>query len=174
MQSTEFWSIVGKCREDAELLVDFNTNLVLELDALPVEEIASFRLAWLAASDGLYSWDVWDASALMLNGTDDDSFMDFRSWAISLGRPDYDSIRADADNLAEYGRIVADAESAEAEELSGIPERLYLARAGVSPPDPPDQSVLTKPFGKRTDLHDTEAVMARFPRIHAWRSRAVR
>jgi hypothetical protein len=171
---SEFWDIVETCREGAELLADFNLNLERELDALPVEKIARFHQAWMAASDGLYSWDVWDASALMLNGTDDDSFMDFRSWVISLGRMDYDAIRADADNLAEYGRILADAESAEAEELNSIPGRLYSARTGVNPPDRPVESVLTEPSGRRTDLSDVQAVMARFPRISAWRSKGYR
>jgi hypothetical protein len=174
VQLTEFWDIVGKCRRDAESPADFNAILKRELDALPAEEIASFRLAWSAASDDIYSWDAWDASALMLNGTDDDSFMDFRSWVISLGRADYDTIRADADNLAEYGRIVADAESVEAEDLNGIPDRLYSARTGANPPDRPVESVLTKPHGKRTDLRDVQAVMARFPRIYAWRSQGNR
>jgi hypothetical protein len=171
---TAFWDIVGKCRRDAESLADFNAILKRELDALPVEDIASFRLAWLAASDDIYSWDVWDASALMLNGTDDDSFMDFRSWVISLGRADYETIRADADNLAEYGRIVADAESVEAEELNGILDRLYSARTGANPPDRPVGSILTRPYGKRTDLRDVQAVMARFPRIYASRSQGNR
>ena len=174
MQPPKFWGIIEKCREDANSLASFNVNLERELSALSVEDVADFRLAWSAASDGLYSWDVWDASTLMLDGTDDDSFMDFRSWVISLGRQGYESVRADADNLADYGRIVADAESVEAEELNGIPDRLYSARTGANPPDQPVESMLTRPYGKRTDLRDVQAVMARFPRIYAWRSQGNR
>jgi hypothetical protein len=172
MDLDEFWRVVGVCRRVAGVQADFNVALTRELEARSVADIADFRLRWLAASDGLYTWDVWDASTLMLGGTDDDSFVDFRSWVISLGRVDYDLIRDDPDNLARYGRVIADAESPAAEQLNGIPTQLYLARTQQYPPNPPDDSVLTQPLGNRTDLSDRESVRARFPRIYAWRTQA--
>jgi hypothetical protein len=172
LDTDEFWRIVGDCRLKAESPSDFNSALEGVLRTLSAEEIADFRLRWLAFSDELYSWDVWDASALMLGGTDDDSFMDFRSWVISLGKSTYDLVRDKPDELAKLGATILDAGSPAAEQLVGLPARVYRAVVGQDPPNPPDDSVLTEPFGTRTNLLASHEVAARFPQIYRWMSQA--
>jgi len=167
----EFWHIVSDCRTGATGLAAFNSALERTLVALPREEVADFRLKWLACSEELYSWEVWDASALMLGGTDDDSFMDFRSWVISLGREAYASVLANADSLAEYGQTIEEAESVAAEQLAGLLTRTYRAMAGEDPPNPPEREVLSQPSGQRTNIRDRREIEAHFPRISDWLSR---
>src|SRR5262249_33752044 len=63
------------------------------------DEAAHFRRTFLSYLDRAYRWDLWRAAFLIGGGCSDDSFMDFRSWLISLGRDVYERAISDPDSL---------------------------------------------------------------------------
>jgi len=55
-------------------------------------------------SQNLYSWELWGAAYVIGGGCSDDSFSDFRSWIISLGKEGYQLALEKPDDLGPLTR----------------------------------------------------------------------
>jgi hypothetical protein len=104
MSIDDFWNIVervhaaspgdmeNKCRRLAD-----------ELRRLPAGEVLSFGTHFSDCFCNAYHWDIWGAAYLITHGRcGDDSFMDFRSTLISLGRRPFEAAVREADSLADF------------------------------------------------------------------------
>ncbi len=102
MTLNQFWSMVdqvhqasgGDMKRKCELLDS-------QLRSLSLEEALSFDGHFTDCLDRAYSWPVWAAAYIMGSGCSDDSFWDFRSTLISMGREIYERAMADPESLAE-------------------------------------------------------------------------
>jgi hypothetical protein len=103
MNIDEFWEIVervhlaspGDMEAKCQLLDD-------ELRTLAPKEIKSFAKHFHDCFYKSYTWDVLGAAFVINHGCGDDSFMDFRSTLISLGRAPFEAAMSDADSLADF------------------------------------------------------------------------
>ncbi len=101
MTIEEFWQIVGRVHEasggDMKLKCEI---LGRELRGLPPEAVRSFGRYFSERFYRADRWDLWGAACLICRGCGDDSFMDFRSTLISMGRAIFENALADPDSLA--------------------------------------------------------------------------
>ena len=155
MDANGFWEIMDRVGSPEELQ--------RELEQLPDSELADFEVehqrAWVTA----YDWGLWGAAFVIAGGCSDDSFMDFRSYLLSLGRAVYEAALADPDSLAD----VEDLDDGEGwEDWSSPTLVLVEARTGKFDYLAPDRHPAgpADPTGEDWDEDDLEA---RFPRLSA-------
>jgi len=71
------------------------------LSKIPANEVREFDDQMHSLLIEAYTWDLWGAADLLCEGScSDDSFTDFRSWLISMGRSTFEEALADPDSLA--------------------------------------------------------------------------
>jgi len=162
-----FWSLVERVharapddmKEKCRLLAD-------ELRSLSCEELLSFDEHFRDLFFEAYNWELWAAAYLMKRGgCSNDSFMDFRSTLISLGRAAYETALRDVDSLADFNIDPAWATyegyqyvAPKVYEEKGCPPHGQLREARPEKPHP------KKPTGRDWedwDLHE------RYPRLAA-------
>lgn len=103
MNIAEFWSLVERVHTASPADMDEKSRLLgAELRQLPCEQILSFESHFRDLFYQAYNWDVWAAAYMIGHGCSDDSFTDFRSTLISLGRDAYSTALRDADALVEF------------------------------------------------------------------------
>lgn len=101
MTSNLFWNLIEKIHRDSRGDMDKKCTLLeTELRRLPLEEVVSFGAHFDAFHDRAYSWELWAAAYIINGGCSDDSFSDFRSTLISMGRQAYEAALADPESLA--------------------------------------------------------------------------
>jgi hypothetical protein len=99
MNEDQFWDIVESSKAAADGSFEDHANkLASRLATLEPEEITVFSRVFDALNIRAYSWDLWGAAFLINGGCGDDSFADFRSWLISMGREVYERARADPES----------------------------------------------------------------------------
>jgi len=103
-----FWAIIEDARARGQddpdrmaaaldyWLYDANDNTIL-----------AFQSQFVAASTRLYTYRHGEAAELICGSMDGDTFTDWRSWVISLGRVTFDSVAANADNIADVRDLSA-------------------------------------------------------------------
>ena len=102
MSVDEFWDIVDRVHAASGGDMDRKCDLLrTELLRLPMEELKAFAEHFRTLYFDAYSWDLWGAAVIMDGGCSDDSFMDFRTTLISMGRKVYERALADAESLVE-------------------------------------------------------------------------
>ena len=103
MNIEEFWQIVElvhqKSNGDMDAKCQFLGSELLRLTSI---EIQSFDQHFTDCFYKAYTHDIWGAAFIINNGCSDDSFMDFRSTLISLGRKPFETTLACADSLADF------------------------------------------------------------------------
>jgi hypothetical protein len=110
MTIDQFWSIVGSVHVAGGGDMKRKCKLIgEELRKLSAEEARSFSDYYEDLFYRAYSYELWDAAALICGGCSDDSFMDFRHTLISMGREIYEKAMSNPDSLAE---LDLDSESA--------------------------------------------------------------
>ena len=72
-----------------------------ELRQLPLDEIRSFRGHFDDCEGRAYNWELWAAAYIIGGGCSDDSFSDFRSTLISMGRQTFERALASPQTLAD-------------------------------------------------------------------------
>jgi hypothetical protein len=103
MTIDEFWNIVDRVHAASPGDMKAKCTLLAgELERLPPDEVKSFGGHFTDCFFRSYTHDIWGAAFVIGNGCGDDSFMDFRSTLISLGRKPFEAAMADADSLAEF------------------------------------------------------------------------
>lgn len=96
-----FWNLIEKIHRDSRGDMEKKCTLLeAELRRLPLEEVVSFGAHFDARHDEAYSWELWAAAYIINGGCSDDSFSDFRSTLISMGRHTYEGALADPESLA--------------------------------------------------------------------------
>ena len=102
MNSEEFWNLVARVHETSGGDMDRKCKLLAgELHKLTPDEVQSFGCKFFEFRDRAYSWELWDAAYIINGGCSDDSFTDFRSTLISMGRQIFDAALVDPESLAE-------------------------------------------------------------------------
>lgn len=103
MNIDEFWQIVERAHQKSGGDMEAKCRLLGdELRRLIPAEIRSFDRHFTGCFFKAYSHDIWGAAYIIGHGCSDDSFMDFRSTLISLGRAPFETALADADSLADF------------------------------------------------------------------------
>jgi hypothetical protein len=110
MDADDFWALVESARTDAGERTDDGGEavaaaLVSRLAALPPQRILDFQQQLDQARGALDRWDVWAAAYLIGGGCSDDSFSDFRSTIVALGRAWHQRVQSNPDYLADHPMI---------------------------------------------------------------------
>src|SRR6476660_4340481 len=88
MTIDSFWAIVDRVHATSGGSMSAKCKLLeAELSKLPAHEVHSFEDHFSDCFYRAYCWDLWGAAHVITRGCcGDDSFMDFRSTLISMGR----------------------------------------------------------------------------------------
>ncbi len=144
--------------EEANAAADANGKAELLVGRLKREEpraIAAFDHWFWAQMQRLYIWEFWGVATLA-GHTDEEAFMGFRAWIISLGQEAVEAARQDADSLASH--IVEGASS---------PKLCYAGRDAYesvmdSELPTPTLDLFAEPRGER--IKESE-LTTRFPKV---------
>ncbi|WMX49022.1 DUF4240 domain-containing protein [Streptomyces roseicoloratus] len=168
MDETEFWEIIDSTRERAEGDPEEHADLLVErLTRLDPDSVVDFARHFEARYNRAYTWELWGAAALLLDGAADDAFDWFRCWLIGQGREVFEGAVHEPDALAELLEDFDEEIDGDGEELGFAADEAYEQLTGAETPDlgipPPGAEPLGTPF----DLDDDDALAARFPRLWA-------
>lgn len=87
MDETEFWEIVDRSREAADGDPEEHAELLVErLAQLDPDSVLDFARHFESRYNRAYTWDLWGAAWVLLDGASDDAFDYFRCWLIGQGR----------------------------------------------------------------------------------------
>lgn len=158
MNIDQFWGIVA--RVHAESAGDMERKCGLfdaELRKLPLEELRSFESHFIDNLDRAYTWPLWAAAYIIGGGCSDDSFWDFRSSLISMGRETFERAVATPESLADMNY---DAENAFFEGYQYVAGKIEEERTGgMSPRSKPSPK---EPHG---EPWDEASVANSFPKL---------
>jgi hypothetical protein len=141
MTLDQFWNLIETVHRASDGDMDRKCELLdAELRRLPLDEVRSFHAHFYECLDRAYAEELWAAAYIIGSGCSDDSFSDFRSTLISMGRETYERALADPQLLADmdYDSEVAFYEGYQyvpttvETDLNGLP----LPRSRPHPPAP--------------------------------------
>jgi hypothetical protein len=96
-----FWKLIDKVHAKSRGDMERKCELLeASLEKLDDDALRAFALHFRAASNALYTWDLWGAAHVLNGGCGDDSFSDFRATLISMGEATCRAALDDADSLA--------------------------------------------------------------------------
>jgi hypothetical protein len=102
MTVADFWEIVDRVHMASGGNMPRKCKLLEEeLHKLSADEVESFDQHFSNYYYQAYTQDLWGAAFIICGGCSDDSFMDFRSTLVSMGRTVFEQAMADAESLAE-------------------------------------------------------------------------
>ncbi|MCS0636299.1 DUF4240 domain-containing protein [Streptomyces sp. LP05-1] len=166
MDETEFWEIIDSTREGAEGDPEDHAELLVErLLQLDPDSVLDFARHFEARYNRAYTWELWGAAAVLLDGAGDDAFDYFRCWLIGQGREVFEGALHGADALAELlddfdGEIDGDGE-----ELGYAADEAYEQLTGAVAPELGIPPQAPEPAGTPVDFEDEAALADRFPRL---------
>ncbi|MFB7866927.1 DUF4240 domain-containing protein [Streptomyces sp. NPDC056069] len=168
MDETEFWEMIDSTREQAEGDPDEHADLLVErLTLLDPDSVVDFARHFEARYNRAYTWDVWGAATVLLDGAGVEAFDYFRCWLIGQGREVFEGAVHDPDALAELLLDFDEEIDGDGEELGFAADEAYERLTGAETPDlgiPPPGA---EPEGTPFDLGDEGVLAARFPRLWA-------
>ena len=92
MTEDEFWKIISEINARSSGDVDAKERLLQEiLEQSDPEAVLAFSRHMDNKMDEAYTWPLWAAAYIIHGGCRDDSFMDFRSSLICMGRETYEA-----------------------------------------------------------------------------------
>jgi Protein of unknown function (DUF4240) len=122
MTIDQYWNIIANVHQAAEGDMDKKCKLLeVELRRLSLDEVLSFHAQFYECQDRAYSWELWAAAYIIGGGCSDDSFSDFRSTLISMGRQTFERALAEPQSLADMNY---DAETAFYEGYQYVPSKV--------------------------------------------------
>ncbi|GAA3305956.1 DUF4240 domain-containing protein [Streptomyces cinereospinus] len=137
MDETEFWELVDTTREAAEGDPEEQADLLVErLLRLDPEAVLDFARHFEARYGRAYTWDLWGAAWVLLDGASDDAFDFFRCWLIGQGREVYEGAVHDPDSLAELLDDFDEEVDGDGEELGYAADEAYEQLTGTVAPRP--------------------------------------
>lgn len=168
VDETEFWNLVETARSSAGPADEALANLLTDRS---LEDLVGFQRRFDAVTNRVHRWDVWAAAYLIGGGCSDDSFADFRSGLVALGRAWFDRVVADPDELASHPLVLGAAGTDDAAEVifdeefgyvastaAEDEEAFWAALSTVDDADAPD-------LGPGWDFDDRQEMAARLPRL---------
>jgi len=174
MNIDEFWSLVGRVHATAPHdMAEKCRLLAKELRQLACEQISSFESHFCDLFYRAYSWDLWAAAYMINKGCSNDSFMDFRSTLISLGRDAYETALTDVESLVAFD---IDPAWATYEGYQYVAQKVYEEKCGPRAADSCESFGGGKPHPKTpagSDWHEWE-LHERYARLAAkygWKQR---
>jgi hypothetical protein len=173
MNEDQFWDLIETSRRNA-IRTELDGDAVFEhqcqalanlLGALPAEQIALFDDRFRECLNRAYRWDLWAAIYVLEGGCSDDSFSDFRSTLISLGRETFQSVLSDVESLLD---VIARRQSPSLlnEGFQYIANGVYKSLAGDNIKG--NFKSNQDPAGDEFDFDDDQEIKHRLPRIHAY------
>ncbi len=156
-----FWSLIDRVKQasdgDLEVAIEaLRAELAVLDDTTLVEVEAAFCLAMQRA----YDWNVWAAANVIHGGCSDDTFWDFRTGLVALGREVYEAALRDPETLA----AIEDVESLTLSEgFQYVPEKVLESRGLVSTGG--GHGMKREPTGTR--WVDEAELEKRFPKLTA-------
>ncbi|MFE7860565.1 DUF4240 domain-containing protein [Streptomyces sp. NPDC101209] len=166
MDETEFWELVDAAREAAEGDPEEQADLLVDrLLQLEPDMVLDFARHFEARYNRAYTWDLWGAAAVLLNGAGDDTFDFFRCWLIGQGREVYESAVHDPDALAGLLDDFDEELDGDGEELGYAADEAYEELTGTVAPDLGIAPAPPEPEGTPVDLEDDRALAERYPKL---------
>ncbi|MET7454051.1 DUF4240 domain-containing protein [Streptomyces sp. NPDC005574] len=166
MDETEFWELVDATREaaggDPEDQADLLVDRLLQFDP---ESVLDFARHFEARYNRAYTWDLWGAAAVLLDGASDDAFDFFRCWLIGQGREVYESAVHDADSLAGLLDDFDEEVDGDGEDLGYAADEAYEQLTGTVAPDLGIQPPPAEPEGTPVDFEHDHVLADRFPKL---------
>jgi hypothetical protein len=130
MNADRFWSIIaatGGPRADADVQ---ETLLRAQLEALTVDELVAFEVAYRHSLNAAYTWELWGAAYVVNGGCSDDGFEYFRRWLVARGREAYETGVRDPDALARMELAPGPDGAWEHEGIYYIAREVFQAKGG--------------------------------------------
>ncbi|MBK3571145.1 MULTISPECIES: DUF4240 domain-containing protein [unclassified Streptomyces] len=166
MDETEFWELVDATREAAEGDPEEQADLLVDrLLLLDPELVLDFARHFEARYNRAYTWDLWGAAWVLLDGASDDAFDFFRCWLIGQGREVYEGAVHDADALADLIDDFDDEIDGDGEELGYAADEAYEQLTGTVAPDLGIPPAPAEPLGAPLDLENEAVLAERFPKL---------
>lgn len=104
------------------------------LDADP-EAVLDFARHFEARYNRAYTWELWGAAWVLLDGASDDAFDYFRCWLIGQGREVFEGALHEPDDLADLLGPFDDEIDGDGEELGYAADEAYEQLTGADTPD---------------------------------------
>ncbi|MGW7577602.1 DUF4240 domain-containing protein [Streptomyces sp. NPDC054765] len=166
MDETEFWELIDGSREAAEGDPEEQADALVErLLGLDPDAVVDFARHFESRYNRAYSWDLWAAAAVMLDGASDDAFDYFRCWLIGQGREVFEGALHDPDQLSDLLDDFDEAVDGDAEELGYAADEAYEQLTGGVMPDLGLSPAPREPLGTYLDFDDEQALAERFPTL---------
>lgn len=159
MEEAEFWALIDVAREHDPSPEGMARFLTQRLESLDGRTIQRFDDRFTRAMLGLYRWELWGVSALVYgHHGDQECFMKFRSWIVSLGQTAYQAAIEDPDSLAPH--LVA---RPDGEPICYAARTAYEKREGQELPTA-TLDLFAEPRGEAIPASD---LTTRFPKVAA-------
>ncbi|MFI9834039.1 DUF4240 domain-containing protein [Streptomyces sp. NPDC051913] len=166
MDETEFWELVDATREaaegDPEEQADLLVDRLLQLDP---EMVLDFARHFEARYNRAYTWDLWGAAWLLLDGASDDAFDFFRCWLIGQGREVYEGAVHAPDSLADLLGDFDEEIDGDGEELGYAADEAYEQLTGAVAPDLGIPPAPSEPEGTPVDFESDQVLAERYPKL---------
>ncbi|MFJ3668313.1 DUF4240 domain-containing protein [Streptomyces sp. NPDC090106] len=166
MDETEFWELVDATREAAESDPEEQADLLVDrLLGLDPEMVLDFARHFEARYNRAYTWELWGAATVLLDGASDDAFDFFRCWLIGQGREVYEGAVHAPDSLAELLGDFDEEIDGDGEELGYAADEAYEELTGAVAPDLGIPPAPPEPEGVPVDFEDERALAERYPQL---------
>ncbi|GAB7107901.1 DUF4240 domain-containing protein [Streptomyces phaeofaciens JCM 4814] len=166
MDETEFWELVDASREGAEGDPEDQADLLVDrLVRLDPESVLDFARHFEARYSRAYTWDLWGAAWVLLDGASDDAFDFFRCWLIGQGRDVFEGAVHDPDALAELLGDFDEELDGDGEDLGYAADEAYEQLTGAVAPDLGIPPAAAEPAGTPVDFENEGALAERYPRL---------
>ncbi len=164
----QFWQIIdaSRARFDARRR-DGNSEIQLRdlrelLTRLSARDVLQFDGELAKKMSDAFRWDLWGVAYIIGGGCSDDSFSDFRSWLISMGRDVFEDALKSPESVSAYIRAPG-VEDLFFEEFQYLPAQVYEQMTGREVP--PRKALIGKsPVG---DRWKEEELPHLFPKVWA-------
>ncbi|MFE7560563.1 DUF4240 domain-containing protein [Kitasatospora sp. NPDC057500] len=167
-----FWALIADAGTRAASEPTFADRLTELLTGRTRDEVVAFERRFTALHDALYRWDVWAAGYLIGGGCSDDSFIDFRTGVIALGRDRYGRVLAAPDSLAGFPGEPEELEEIFDEDTNYAAAKAFEAVHGDEEEwhellADPHRPASHEPVGEDFDFDDDEEMRRRLPGLAA-------
>jgi len=167
MDETEFWELVDATREAADGDPEEQADLLVDrLLALEPEMVLDFARHFEARYNRAYTWALWGAAWVLLDGASDDAFDFFRCWLIGQGREVFEgALHGDPDSLADLLDDFDEEIDGDGEELGYAADEAYEQLTGTVAPDLGIAPAPSEPEGTPIDFENEQVLAERFPKL---------
>jgi hypothetical protein len=165
MNTDQFWKIVGDVNRASNGDMDAKCELLRKaLRKLPAEEVMAFAEELASCRAKAYTWELWAAAYIIGGGCSNDSFSDFRSALISMGREMFERVVTDPGNLVD---TELNEDNAFYEGYQYVPREVYQEITGGNMP-PYSKPHPQEPSGKNWKEETVAEIYPELARKHGY------